>query len=225
MTVAENLAKRAESLRKNSVSRSTLKTRRKQWACYEKICKKFGWKFFSCDSSQACKYFAYLSDVMKYSSVINYYQTVIFFHKVKGYSVAGWSNMLVSQTVKGIKNSQKIPDDVKDPLTQKHLEKMYRKANTKTHMGLMVWTMIVFLFSTLLRVSHVVLSPHTLLRKDITFFKWGVLVCIRSSKTKKEPFQIPKSYGRKNFICPVYWLERFFTRYPRSKREILQPTP
>ena len=135
LTVAENLAKRAESLRKNSVSRSTLKTRRKQWACYEKICKKIGWKNVSCVSSQACKYLAYLSNVMKYLSVINCYQTVIFFHKVKGYSVAGWSDMLVSQTVKGIKNSQKIPEDVKDPLTQKHLEKMYRKANTKTHMG------------------------------------------------------------------------------------------
>ena len=79
LTVAENLAKRAESLHKNSVSGSTLKTRRKQWACYEKICKRFGWKKISCDSSQACKYLAYLSNVMKYSSVINYYQTVNFF--------------------------------------------------------------------------------------------------------------------------------------------------
>ena len=155
LTIAENLEKRAESLRKNSVSRSTLKTREKQWACYEKNCKQIGWKFFSCDSSQACKYLAYLSNIMKYSSVINYYQTVIFFHKVKGHTVAGWSDILVSQTVKGIKNSQKIPDDVKDPLTLKNLQKMYRNANKKTHMGLMVWTMIVFLFSTLLRVSHV----------------------------------------------------------------------
>ena len=78
LSVAENLEKRAESLRKSSVSRSTLKTRKKQWACYEKICKEFGWKYFSCDSSQACKYLAYLSNVMKYSSVINYYQTVNF---------------------------------------------------------------------------------------------------------------------------------------------------
>ena len=224
MIIAESLAKRAESLRKNSVSRSTLKTRRKQWACYEKICTKFGWKKFSCDSSQAYKYLAYLSNVMKYSSVINYYQTVIFFHKVKGYSVAGWSDMLVSQTVKGIKNSKKNPQDVKDPLTQKHLEKMYRKANTKAHMGLLVWTMIVFLFSTLLRVSHVVLSPHTLLRKDIKIFKWGVLVCIRSSKTKKEPFQIPISYGRKYSICPVYWLEKILKRYPRSSNDYLFST-
>ena len=126
---------------------------------------------------------------MKYSSVINYYQTVIFFHKVKGHTVAGWSDMLVSQTVKGIKNSKKILDDVKDPLTLKNVGKMYRKADTKTHMGLLVWSIIVFLFSTLLRISHVVLSPHTLLRKDIKFFNWGVLVSVHSSKTKRNRFR------------------------------------
>ena len=143
---------------------------------------------------------------------------------MKGHTVAGWSDILVSQTVKGITNSQKIMDDVKDPLTLKNVGKMYRKADTKTHMGLMVWTMIVFLFSTLLRVSHVVLSPHTLLRRDIKFFKWGVLVCIHSSKTSKEPFQIPISYGREKSTCPVYWLNKLFTHYPRNKNEFLFST-
>ena len=101
---------------------------------------------------------------------------------------------------------------------------MYRKADTKTHMGIMVWTMIVFLFSTLLRVSHVVLSHHTLLRRDIKFFKWGVLVCIHSSKTSKEPVQIPISYGREKSTCPVYWLNKLFTRYPRNKNDFLFST-
>ena len=56
---------------------------------------------------------------MKYSLVINYYQTVIFYHNVKGCIVAGWSASLVSQTVKGIRNSQNTMDDVKDPLDLK----------------------------------------------------------------------------------------------------------
>ena len=46
LTVAENLAKRAESLRKISVSRSTLKTRRKQWDYYKKIVKNLAGNFF-----------------------------------------------------------------------------------------------------------------------------------------------------------------------------------
>ena len=60
--------------------------------------------------------------------------------------MAGWSNSLISQTVKGIKNSQMAPEDVKDPLNLKHLEQMYRKVDTKSGMGLLIWAIIVFLF-------------------------------------------------------------------------------
>ena len=122
---------------------------------------------------------------MKYSSVINYYQTVILYHNVKGCTVARWSDSLVSQTVLGISNSQGTHEDVKDPLDLKKLGKMYRQVDMKTHMGLLVWAMVVFLFSTLLRVSHIVLSPHTLLKGDVKLFKWGVLISIRSSKNKR----------------------------------------
>ena len=69
------------------------------------------------------------------------------------------------------------------------------------------------------RVSHVVVSPHTLLRGDIQFFKWGVLVSIRSSKTTKsgKPTEILVSYGSDKFACPVYWLDKLFIHYPRKK--------
>ena len=42
---------------------------------------------------------------MKYTSIVNYYQAVIFYHNVKGLPVAGWSDKLLSQTFKGIKNT------------------------------------------------------------------------------------------------------------------------
>ena len=206
-------------MRKKSVSDTTLKTRKKQWKCYVKICKKFGWSKYSCDSAQACKYLAYLSSKIKYSSVINY-QTVIFYHNVKGCIVAGWSDSLVSQTMKHIKNSQCANEDVKDPLDLKKLGSMYRQADTKSHMGLLVWAMVFFLFSTLL------MSPPPLSRRDIKVFKWGVLVSIRSSKTKKagKPTKNPISYGRDKFSCPVYWLDKLFRRYPRNKNDYLFST-
>ena len=120
-----------------------------------------------------------------------------------------------------------MPDDVKDPLDMEKLGKMYRQADTKSHMGLVVWAMVVFLFSTLLRVSHVVLSPHTLLRRDIKIFKWGILVYVRSSKTNKTgiPTEIPIAYGREKLSCPVYWLDKLFSRYPRNKNDYLFSTP
>ena len=117
----KDLSKRAEILRKASVSKSTLKTRERQWLCYLKVCSKFKWIPYGCNSAQACKYVAFLSNSMRYSSVIDNYQTVIFYHNVKGSLAANWSDPKLSQTVKGIKNLETIPEDVKDPLTEKHL--------------------------------------------------------------------------------------------------------
>ena len=62
---------------------------------------------------------------MRYSSVINYYQTVIFYNNIKGRLVANWSDPMLSQTVKGIKNLETVPEDVKDTLTEKHLGIMF----------------------------------------------------------------------------------------------------
>ena len=75
-------------------------------------------------------------------------------------------------------------------------------------------------------MSHVVVSPHTLLRRDITFFKWGVLVSMCSSKTKKSGklSKIPICYRRDKFSCPVYWLDKLFTRHPRNKNYYLFST-
>ena len=53
--------------------------------------------------------------------MINYYQTVIY-HNIKGRSVASWSDPMLAQTVKGITNLETVPEDVKDPVTEKHLK-------------------------------------------------------------------------------------------------------
>ena len=100
-----------------SVSKLMLKTRWTQWKCHVQICKKIKWDKYKYYSAQACKYVTYLSRIMRYSSIINYYQTIIFYHNVKGRSVASWSDVLLSQTVKGINKSERTPEDVKDALT------------------------------------------------------------------------------------------------------------
>ena len=56
---------------------------------------------------------------------------MIFYHNVKGRPVANWSDPMLSQTVKGIKNLETIPEDVKDPLTEKHLVMMFEKVEVK----------------------------------------------------------------------------------------------
>ena len=215
--------RKAQNLRKASVSKSTLKTRERQWLCYLKVCKKFKWNPFGCTSSQACKYVAFLSNSMRYSSVIKYYQTVIFYHNVRGSPVTNWTDPMLSQTVKGIKNLETTPEDVKDPVTEKHLIKMFSNVKVKNEFCVIIWTMIIFLFRTLLRVGHVVVSPHTLRRRDVKFFKWGPMVTVNSSKTKQKgsAHKIPLSRVKDVRLCPVFWLEKIIKIYPGVDSDLL----
>ena len=109
-------------------------------------------------------------------------------------------------------------DNSKDPIRPKHLEMMYRQVNMDSYYMLSIWTMILFLFKTLLIVSHVVTSPRTLLVKDIVFTSWGMIVNITSSKTiqRGKPHQIPVSNIENKALCPVYLLNFFFKLFPRS---------
>ena len=71
----------------------------------------------------------------------------------------------------------------------------------------------VVLFRTLLRVSHVTNSPHMLQGRDLTFTDWGIMVVIRSSKTRKsyqKPRVVPIVESAKKELCPVAHLRRLF---------------
>ena len=197
---------------------TTLKTRRKQWKCYKKVCDKYSWGYYNCNASQACKHITYLSKYMKYTSIVNDYQAVIFYHNVRGLPVAGWSDKLLAQTFKGIKNSNPYVDDAKDPIRPEHLDIMYRKVDGSSFYMLTIWCMILFLFKTLLRVSHVVISPHTLMVKDVLFKSWGMIVIVNSSKTSQrgKPHQIPVSRIGNKALCPVHYLEKIQKLFPRK---------
>ena len=104
--------------------------------------------------------------------------------------MANWSDPMLAQTVKGIKNVETVPEDVKDPLTEKHLKLMFSGINVKSEYCVLIWTMIIFLFRTLLRVGHAVILPHTLRRRDVNNFKWAALVSVNSSKTKQRAHHI-----------------------------------
>ena len=104
------------------------------------------------------------------------------------------------------------PSNQKDPLFPKHLVKL-SKVDSESDIQRLVWAAMCFLFRTLLRVSHVVSSPHTLLNSDVVFTNWGFFVEVCSSKTKKKsqkPQYIPLVRSPGSPICPVALLEEFW---------------
>lgn len=66
------------------------------------------------------------------------------------------------------------------------------------------------MFFTLLRVSHVVESNHTLLVKDVKHYDWGLMLLIRSSKTSKDgaPIELPVCKIPDKRFCPVFWINK-----------------
>ena len=70
---------------------------------------------------------------MKYTSIVNYYKAVIFYHNVKGLPVARWLDNLLSQTFKGINNSNPYVDNSKDPMRPEHLDMMFRQVNMDSY--------------------------------------------------------------------------------------------
>ena len=188
---------------------------------------KFGLPTFPCTNNQAALYATHLCQYMVASSISNYIQAVIFFHNLKGLTPPDWRDFNLKATLTGIKNTQEATSNRKDPLLPKHLAKVAKIVDLDSQIQRLVWTAMCFLFRTLLRVSHVVSSPHTLLKGDVKVTDWGIWVKVNSSKTRKKyqkPQYIPVVDKVGSPICPV-GLIKACASHPGGKDSPLFSTP
>ena len=194
----------AENFRLNSISESTKKTRLGQWRSYTETCLEFGWNVFPCNVDQACMYVSYLARKLKFSSIKAYYQSVIFFHVCAGWEPVRMSNPILRATLKGIEKVKSGDSKGKDPMLPVHLKRIMSVLDLSSYLELLVGVSSLFMFRTLLRVSNVVVSPHTLRVKDVRFSKAGCLVYVNSSKTTNSqdgPTVLPLLFSMDKSIC------------------------
>lgn len=218
---------RRRSLILNSLAPSTVRIRTVQWNCYLRFCKKFGLEPLPCSDNQLSLLASFLSKHMTFGSVSNYLQAVVWVHRLKGLKPPSVSSDLVHMTMTGLKRVSRPPVP-KDPITFKHLKKMYYSLNLSSPLHVMFWSCILTLFRTLLRVSHVVDSPHVLLRRDVVFPPGGgMLVNVHSSKTKLPGSNhiIPVSELSNSNLCAVYWVKKWISMYNHSPSDPLFTTP
>ena len=83
--------------------------------------------------------------------------------------------------------------------------------------------MVVFLFSTLLKVGHAVVLHHILCRRDVNFFKWGPLKNVDSSKTQQNVtvHKIPFAKSESYVLCAVFLLENHVCMYSKGEADFL----
>lgn len=168
---------------------------------------------------QAADYIAFLSLYMKHSSILVYYQAVRFYHKLFGLLAPPLSHPYLKSVLAGVLNIPGAQPATKEPMTPGHLNLLIRKVNFDLDVHLLTWCAVVLMFRTLLRVSHVTDSPHTLLRKDLHVHGWGIILDIHSSKTMKkggEVVALPVVKSPNSLLCPVYWVTYMLQRFPRD---------
>ena len=208
----------------NSVSESTRKNRGMQWRRYLKACNEFGWSPLPCNVKQACLYVTYLSDNLQYSSIVAYYQAVIFVHVCEGLVPVRLSDPVLLATMNGIKRLGTSAPRGKDPIFPSHLKEIAKVVNYTDVVEILVFAAVLLLFRSLLRVSHVISSAHTLLRSDVMFNEKGCVLLVRSSKTHKkgaENFCIPISHGKDSSICAARRLKAMLNCLPMESSDPL----
>lgn len=211
----------------NSSSAATKQTRLKHWGCYRRFCAKYGLNPIPCSFDQAASYISFLSECMKLSSISTYYQAVRYFHVIFGLQAPPLSHPYLGLVMGGIANSPAGLVEPKDPFQVEHLMTIFSVVCVETDVHLLTWIAILLMFHSLLRVSHVVFSPHTLQRGDVEFKRWGVLLRIRSAKTLKrgaDCMYIPLVKRSHFALCPVNWLSYLMSTYPRGLTDPLFST-
>lgn len=214
----DRIRRKRQHLISNATSSATKQTRNRHWVCYRRFCSEYGLTPIPCSVNQAADYISFLANNMKLSSIITYYQAVRHFHILFGLKAPALSEPYLRVIINGISNTPAGRTVPKDPFGLRHLMLVYNVICLDLDIHVLLWTALLLMFRSLLRVSHIVQSPHTLLHQDIEFKEWGVVLCVRSAKTLKigqEPIRLPMVKSDKSLLCPVRWLSYLLSRYPR----------
>lgn len=210
-----DLKKSCAALQVKSVAPATMRARRTQINCYYRFCERFGLEKYPCLDFQLALYVTHLSKFMVFTSISNYIQGVLFFHKLKGWHPPSASSSQVKMTLQGVKRVKPGGVRPRDPITFKLLSRIYSVLDCELLGHHMFWACSLLLFRTLLRVSHVTESPHTLLAGDVKLSDKGMLICVQTSKSKQHkgtPHVIPVACISNRKLCAVCWLRSWLLR-------------
>lgn len=219
---------RVRKYRLQSVAKYTRRLRSYQWRAYVRFCNEYGFRRFPATPDKISMYISVLALSMKPSSIAAYLQGIVFRHVVLGLEPPCMSHPHIKSTLAGIKNDVGMESRQKDPILPQHLRLMSLNVDLSDHSVLLTLIGCLLMFRCLLRVGHVVLSPHTLSRDSVVFTDYGFKLYVHSSKTSSRndpPSILPVTVMPNKRICVVYWLKKFLSKFPGSSSDPLFSTP
>ena len=202
---------------------NTLATRNSQWKKYLCFCSESDQIPLPADVQTVVRFLVYLARTCKYSTVNNYLSAVISLHNFYGYSAAFRDSFLVKLVMKGLKSQ--LGDHVTQmkPLTIQQLSDIHSQC-VLTEYDVIIWSVIILSFRSLLRKSNLVPdSPtkmgHVIRRRDAEFHDWGVMVKVRSSKTlqyQEYVLDIPIYYVNNHVFCVASAIKQHLENTPEG---------
>lgn len=203
---------------------ATQRARFQQWSCYRRFCIEFNLKPIPCSNDQLSWYVTHLMKFMTHGSIVNYIQAVLLGHKFRGVTPPVVSSAPVKLALAGVKRVGLKSLKSRDPVTIPILLLLFNSLKLSLRSHIMFWACCLLLFRSLLRVSHVVSSPHTLHVSDVCWEKNGIVLAVKSSKTSTSLRCIPISICKDRRLCAVHWLRRWLRVSGLSKSDYLFAT-
>ena len=202
---------------------NTLATRNSQWTKYLDFCGRTGLQPLPASMQTVSRFLVYLGRTCKYSTVNNYLSAVVSLHKFYGYQTDFRGSYLIKLVLKGLQSMLGTHTVQMKPLTTSQLQEIYRIAVISDHDKLM-WTIMILSFRSLLRKSNLVAdSPsalrHVLLREDVKFYPWGLMILVRSTKTVQTGqyiLEIPVFYVPNRIFCAATLVKEHVEQYPAA---------
>ena len=171
---------------------------------------------YPCGDEQVCFYMTFLARRLCYSSIRNYLSALCNHLKDLDCPPINYNCHRIKKCLAGIRRIK--GDGVKQaaPLLPPGLLRLFgRLRDSLGHTA--VRAAMLLSFRALLRKGHVTFSDHSLLREDITFHPWGLLVTVSKSKTiqfREKVHKIPVAKLGNRELCAVYWVHRHFQECP-----------
>lgn len=210
-----SLKKKCLQVRSLIWAESTWSTKRSQWKRFLDFCHLYDLDPIPASSETICLYITFLTDQVKYTTIMNYVSSIWSLHEFLGAEPLAKNSFLVRCTLTGAKRLLGNAVLTADPLLPEDLLKIYMTLDRSDPKDLLFWVCVCLAFRCLLRKCHYTSSPHCLKSSDVEFTSYGMCLVLNSSKTiqyKERVVQIPVVSATRSVLCPVFWLKTYMKR-------------
>ena len=203
---------------------------------YLRFCQAMGYPAVPATRGTICRYAAFLSRTLKFNSIKQYLNIIRIFH-LEWDLPNPLQDFNLQLVLRGTRRT--LGDTVcqKSPITPLHLHKIFHSLDMSNPLDINVWAIALILFFGLLRKGSVLPKsskhsewPNILLREDVSFHSWGMMLKIRTTKTiqfKQRQLQIPMP-KQSGYMCPcqaIFRAMKLVSHSPMQSPVFLIPYP